>query len=300
MKNGTLVALGAYLLWGVMPIYWKSLGRVPATEILAHRIIWSLAFVFILLAARRHWGWLRDVVKRPAAHGRFLLTATLLGVNYLTYLWANNNGHIVEASLGYFINPLVNVLLGMVFLKERLRQWQWGAIVLASAGVIYLTWSLGRLPWIALTLAFSFGTYGLLRKTARLGSIEGLTIEMLLLAVPSVALLTVLGVRQSGAFGAGGLPTTLLLIGTGLATAIPMIMFTYGARRVSMTTLGILQYIAPTMQFLIGVLLYREPFDQTRLVGFLLIWAALALYWGESLLHYRRVHVVAAAGASHK
>jgi chloramphenicol-sensitive protein RarD len=294
MKNGTLVALGAYLLWGIMPIYWKTLGSVPAGEILAHRIIWSLVFVGALLATRRQWAWMRDVVRRPLQHSRFLATATLLGINYGTYLWANNNGHIVEASLGYFINPLVNVLLGMIFLRERPRTGQWVAIALAALGVAYLTLTVGRLPWIALTLAFSFGIYGLLRKTAKLGSIEGLTVEMVLMSVPSLVLLTVLAGQGTGHFAAAGLPTTLLLIGAGAVTAIPMLMFTYGARQVTMTTLGILQYIAPTMQFLIGVLLYREPFDQTRLVGFLLIWAALAVYWVESYVRYQRARVAPA------
>jgi chloramphenicol-sensitive protein RarD len=294
MRKGTLAALGAYLLWGIMPIYWKLLQNVPAIEILAHRIVWSLVFVALLLAARKHWGWLKDIAARPGAYRRFLVTSVLLAINYGTYLWANNNGHIVESSLGYFINPLVNVLLGMIFLAERPRPGQWLAIGIATIGVSYLTFTIGRLPWIALTLAFSFGIYGLLRKTAKLGSIEGLTVEMGLLSVPSLILLTILAGRGGGHFVGDGPATTLLLIGAGAATAIPMLLFTYGARRVTMTTLGILQYVAPTMQFLIGVFLYHEPFDQSRLAGFVLIWTALAIYWVESFVRYRSTRLAAA------
>lgn len=287
-KNGTLSAFLAYALWGVLPIYWKGLQQLPATEILAHRIVWSLIFIAGVLAITRRWDWLRDVVHNPRRYLRFVATALILGVNYGVYLWANNSGHLVEASLGYFINPLVNVLLGMVFLRERLRPGQAVAVIVATLGVAYLTFSYGRLPWIALTLAGTFGTYGLLRKTANLGSIEGLTLEMALLFVPSIALLAVMGVQGSGAFGRSGAGATLLMMGAGAATAIPMILFTHGARRVTMTTLGILQYIAPTLQFLIGVYVFGEGFDQSRLIGFMMIWIALAIYWVEGYAVYRR------------
>ncbi len=287
-KNGTLIAFLSYVLWGLLPIYWHGLKQLPAAEILAHRIVWSLLFIVAVLALTRRWEWLRDVVQRPRAYIRFVLTAVILAVNYGVYLWANNSGHLVEASLGYFINPLVNVLLGMIFLRERLRPWQAAAVIVALLGVTYLTVDYGRLPWIALTLALTFGTYGLLRKTARLGSIEGLTLEMIVLFVPSLAYLTLLGVQGTGAFGRSTAGPTLLLLGAGAATAIPMIMFTFGARRVTMTTLGILQYIAPTLQFLIGVFAFGEPFDRTRLIGFLVIWTALAIYWVEGFTEYTR------------
>jgi len=287
-KNGTLSAFLAYALWGVLPIYWKGLHQLPATEILAHRIVWSLVFIAGVLAITRRWGWLRDVVQEPRRYLRFIATALILGVNYGVYLWANNSGHLVEASLGYFINPLVNVLLGMVFLRERLRPGQAVAVIIATLGVAYLTVSYGRLPWIALTLAGTFGVYGLLRKTANLGSIEGLTLEMALLFVPAMALLAVMGSQGTGAFGRSGTGATLLMMGAGAATAIPMILFTHGARRVTMTTLGILQYIAPTLQFLIGVYVFGEGFDQSRLIGFLMIWIALAIYWVEGYAVYRR------------
>ncbi len=287
-KNGTLSAFLAYAMWGVLPLYWKGLHQLPATEILAHRIVWSLVFIAGVLLVTRRWGWLADVVRRPGGYLRFVATALILAVNYGVYLWANNSGHLVEASLGYFINPLVNVLLGMIFLRERLRPGQTVAIVIALLGVAYLTFSYGRLPWIALTLALTFGVYGLLRKTATLGSIEGLTLEMALLFVPSVALLTVLGIQGVGAFGQSDARTTLLMLGAGAATAIPMIFFTFGARRVTMTTLGILQYIAPTLQFMIGVFAFGEGFDQSRLIGFVMIWIALAIYWIEGYSVYRR------------
>jgi chloramphenicol-sensitive protein RarD len=287
-KNGTLAALLAYVRWGVLPIYWHGLKGVPATEILAHRFVWSLVFILIVLTITRRWRWLRQVVRRPADYGRYIVTAILLAINYGVYLWANNSGHLVEASLGYFINPLVNVLLGMVFLHERLRRWQAIAVLIALLGVGYLTVDLGRLPWVALTLALTFGTYGLLRKTGKLGSIEGSTLEMLLLFIPSVAYLSVLSNQGTGALGRSDLGATLLLLGAGAATAIPMLLFNYGARHVTMITLGLLQYVAPTMQFLIGVFLFSEPFDQTKLIGFLVIWTALAIYWVEGFAVFRR------------
>lgn len=294
-KNGTLSAFLAYALWGVLPIYWKALHQLPATEILAHRMVWSLVFVAGVLLVTRNWHWLGDVVRRPGNYLRFVATAVILAINQGVYLWANNSGHLVEASLGYFINPLVNVLLGMLFLRERLRPGQAAAVVIAGLGVAYLTFSYGRLPWIALTLAGSFGLYGLLRKTAKLGSIEGFTIEMALLFVPSMALLTLLNAQGTGAFGRSDVGTTLLLMGAGAATAIPMLLFTAGARRVTLTTLGILQYIAPTLQFLIGVFMFGEGFDQSRLIGFIMIWIALAIYWGEGFVAYRRTQAAAAA-----
>jgi chloramphenicol-sensitive protein RarD len=287
-KNGTLFAFLAYVLWGFLPLYWHALKQVPAAEILAHRIVWSLAFILIVLAITRRWAWLQDVFRKPTRYVRYVITAVILAINYGVYLWANNSGHLVEASLGYFINPLINVLLGMIFLRERLRPWQAAAVLIALAGVIYLTVDYGRLPWIALTLALSFGTYGLLRKTAGLGSIEGLTLEMAVLFIPSLAYLLILAGQGTGAFANSDPQTTLLLLGAGAATAVPMIMFTFGARRVTMTTLGILQYVAPTIQFLIGVYIFGEPFDQSRLIGFIIIWIALAIYWIEGFGAYKR------------
>ncbi|MCU0508426.1 MAG: EamA family transporter RarD [Anaerolineae bacterium] len=287
-NNGTLVAFLSYVIWGFLPLYWHALDALSPAEILAHRIVWSLVMILGALALMRRWTWLGDVRRRPTAYGRYVVTAIILAVNYGVYLWANNSGHLVEASLGYFINPLINVLLGMIFLRERLRPWQAVAVLVALAGVVYLTVDYGRLPWIALTLALSFGTYGLLRKTAGLGSIEGLTLEMAVLFLPSLAYLLVLAGQGVGAFANSSPSTNLLLVGAGAATAVPMLMFTYGARRVTMTTLGILQYVAPTLQFLIGVYIFGEPFDQSRLIGFVVIWIALAIYWIEGFAMYRK------------
>lgn len=288
MNKGVVYAAGAYILWGLLPLYWKALHDVPSSQIVAHRLVWSLVFVGLVLTARRNWGWLGKAIRRPRVLLIFALSGTLLTVNWLVYIWGVNAGFIVETSLGYFINPLVNVLLGYVFLKERLRPLQWGALAVALAGVLYLTFSYGAFPWIALTLAFSFGLYGLIRKTATLNSAEGLFVETAVLFLPALGFLLFHELRGTGALGHVDGLTTLLLIGAGAATSIPLILFAAGARRVTLTTLGLLQYIAPTMQFLIGVLIFGEPFGAGRVVGFGLIWLALVLYTTESLIVRRR------------
>jgi chloramphenicol-sensitive protein RarD len=288
MRNGTFAALAAYTLWGILPIYWKLVERAPAAEILSHRAVWALVVVVILLSVQRQWGWVSRIVQKPAILLPFVATTLLLAVNWLIYLWANNNGHIVEVSLGYFINPLFSVLLGVLFLRERMRPGQWAAIGLALAGVTYLTISYGHLPWIALSLALTFGFYGLMRKTAPLGSVEGLTIETGLMFLPALIYLGYLAARGTGTFGSAGVPTSLLLAGAGLATAIPLILFTKGARSVPLSTLGVLQYIAPTLQFLVGVVIFREGFSQSQTIGFTIIWTALLLYWLEGLVTRRR------------
>ncbi len=288
MNKGVLYAAGAYILWGLLPIYWKTLHVVPSTQIVANRLVWSLVFVGLVLTARRRWGWLGGVLRRPRILLTFALSGALLTVNWLVYIWGVNAGFIVETSLGYFINPLVNVMLGYLILKERLRPAQWLALAVALGGVLYLTFSYGAFPWIALTLAFSFGFYGLIRKTAALNSAEGLFLETALLFLPALGFLVLEEARGVGALGHAGLTTTLLLIGAGAATSIPLILFAAGARRISLTTLGLLQYMAPTLQFLIGVLLYHEPFGPDRVVGFSLIWLALVLYTAESLIVHRR------------
>jgi len=288
MRNGTFAALAAYTLWGILPIYWKLVERAPAAEILSHRAVWALVVVVILLSVQRQWGWVGRIAQKPTILLPFVATTLLLAVNWLIYLWANNNGHIVEVSLGYFINPLFSVLLGVLFLRERMRPGQWAAIGLAFAGVTYLTISYGHLPWIALSLAVTFGFYGLMRKTAPLGSVEGLTIETGLMFLPALIYLGYLAARGTGTFGSAGVPTSLLLAGAGLATAIPLILFTKGARSVPLSTLGVLQYIAPTLQFLVGVVIFREGFSQSQTIGFTIIWTALLLYWLEGLVTRRR------------
>lgn len=283
-----LAALGAYVLWGVLPVYWKALAQVPAPEILGNRIVWSFVVCALLLVLRRNWRWLSGVRSNPAMVTRFVVTALLLAANWFTYIWATNNSHIVEASLGYFINPLVNVLLGFLVLRERLRPGQWAAIALAGAGVAFLSLNVGGYLWISLSLAITFGIYGLLRKTARLGSLQGLSVEMAILFLPAMAFLLSLQGAGAAAFGNDAPVTTLLLVGAGVVTAAPLLLFAYGAQRVTMTTLGLLQYIAPTLQFILGVFIYDETFSLARLIGFAIIWTALLVYSTESYLARRR------------
>ncbi len=288
MKKGILAAVVAYGLWGILPVYWKAVQSIPALEIMAHRTVWSLVFVVLLLAIRRQWAWIRRARQNPRLLLVFAASTCLLGGNWFTYIWAVNSGHVVDSSLGYFINPLFSVLLGVLFLGERLRPWQGVAIGFALAGVLFLTLGYGAFPWIALTLAGTFGFYGLLRKTAPLGSLEGLSLETALLSVPTLAYLVGLELAGRGAFGHAGLATSLLLAGAGVVTAFPLLMFAYAARNVTLATVGILQYIAPTLQFLLGVFVYEEPFTSTRLVGFAAIWIALAVYSVEGLMVERR------------
>ncbi len=288
MNRGVLYGIGAYTLWGLLPIYWKALQGVGASEILAHRMIWSLFFVIAVLAVQRNWGWIK-----PTLHNRRTLliytgTACILAMNWFTYIWAVNAGFIVETSLGYFINPLVNVLLGVLFLQERLRRGQLAAILIAVAGVVYLTLSYGAIPWIALTLAFTFAFYGLIRKLGPLASSEGLAVETAVLFLPAAAYLLLLQGNGAAAFANANLQTTLLLAGAGVATGLPLLLFGAAARRISLTNLGLLQYIAPTLQFLLGVLVYGEAFTRAGMVGFSLVWLALIIYISESMLHNHR------------
>ncbi len=290
MKKGVIYAFCAYLLWGLLPIYWKLIQEVSSYEIVFHRMIWSFVFCVLLVSVKHNWQWLNKL-RNLRTLVTFCVTATLIGINWLTYIWAVNSGFIVETSLGYFINPLVNVLFGVLFLKERLRIGQLTAILLAAAGVLYLTFHYGRFPWIALILALTFAIYGLLRKTAALGSLEGLAAESGIYFIPALALLIFMQVQGSGAFGHCGVIQSLLLMLTGLITALPLLLFAAGARKITMTSLGILQYIAPTLQFLIGVFIYHESFPASRFRGFLIIWIALVIYTLESLWSRRKLQV---------
>lgn len=283
MNIGMLYAATAYALWGIFPLYFKSLQEIPPLEILLHRMVWSLAFVVVVLTWRRHWGWLRDVMRQPKVLAGFAASAVLLSSNWFIYIWAVNNGNVVEASLGYFINPLFNVLLGSLLLRERLRVVQWAAVALAACGVAWLTWHGGHLPWIALLLAATFAFYGLLRKTASLGALEGLALETLLLFPVAFVYLAMLTSQGQNTFITASTSTQLLLAAAGPITAIPLLLFAAGARRIPLSLLGLLQYIGPTIQLLLGVWLYHEPFGGARLVGFALIWGALAVYSLEGL-----------------
>jgi len=290
VKRGVWFAVAAYTLWGVFPIYIKWLQSVPAVEILAHRMVWSLVFVTVLLTIQHHWAWVRLVIARPAMLGRFVVTASVVTMNWGVYIWAINSNRVVDASLGYFINPLVNVLLGALLLGERMRPAQWAAVAVAASGVLWLTVQAGTLPWIGLTLAVSFGTYGLLRKTATLGALEGLTLETALLFPLAFGYLVWLALHQQNTFVEASASMRWLLVAAGPVTAVPLLLFAAGARRIPFTLLGLLQYIGPSLQLLLGVWLYQEPFAPAKAAGYALIWAALALYTAESLWqNWRRV-----------
>lgn len=291
MRSGILYASLAFLCWGLFPIYFHTLDEVPPLQILAHRMLWSLAFLLIVLLLRRQWGWLRTV-RQPRVFWSFVASAVLLSGNWLTYIWAVKNNHVIEASLGYFINPLVNIILGYVILKERMRPAQWAAIAMAASGVLWLTVQSGSVPWIALILALSFGAYGLLRKTAALGALEGLSFETIVLFPLAAVYVTWLTINGQNVFLTTESDTTRwLLIMAGPFTAVPLLLFATGARKIPLSILGLLQYISPTLQFLLGVMLFKEAFTLDRLVGFMLIWGALILFAGEGLL--RRTPAVA-------
>ncbi|MGX9217089.1 EamA family transporter RarD [Massilia varians] len=287
MRSGILSAALAFLCWGLFPIYFHALGDVPPVQILAHRVLWSLGFLLVVLALRRQWKWLSQV-RQPRVFWSFAASALLLSANWLVYIWAVKNGHVIEASLGYFINPLVNIMFGYLLLKERMRPAQWGAIAIAALGVGWLTWQSGSVPWIALVLASTFGAYGLLRKTAALGALEGLSFETMVLFPFAAAYVGWLSVTGDNAFVNAPLDATrILLVLAGPITAIPLLLFATGARKIPLSILGLLQYLSPTIQFLLGVWLFHEAFSSDRLVGFLMIWAALALFAGEGLLRSR-------------
>ena len=278
MQIGILYAAASYILWGLFPIYFKALQAVPPVQILWHRIVWAFFFLLIVLAYRRQWSWIARVSRQPRILAGFAASALLLSVNWLIYIWSVNNDHVVDASLGYFINPLVSVLLGFLLLHERLRPTQWAAVALAAAGVAWLTAQAGHPPWIALSLGLSFGFYGLLRKTAVLGALEGLSLETFLLVPVALGYLGWLSLEHENAFTQAAMSSKFLMMAAGPITAVPLLLFAAGARRISMSTLGLLQYLAPTLQLLLGVWLYDEPFGGRRLMGYAIIWSALALY----------------------
>ncbi len=282
------VAYGAlaFVLWGLFPLYFMRIASVPPLEVVLHRSVWSLLLLLGILAAQRRWQWLAPLLARPRRLLPFVASALLLSANWLLYVWAVTSGHVVAASLGYFINPLVNVLLGVLVLHERLRRAQWAAVGLAGVGVLWLTLQAGQLPWIALLLALSFGLYGLLRKTAPLGALEGLTLETLVLAPLAVPALTAWTLAGSGALARGDPWLDAWLLLAGPVTAVPLLLFAAGARRLPLATLGLLQYLTPSIQLALGVWVFGEPFTSAQLVGFGCIWAALALYsfdgWREA------------------
>jgi chloramphenicol-sensitive protein RarD len=285
MRTGIFSAALAFIAWGLFPLYFHAINEVPPVQILAHRMLWSLLFLLIVLAVRRQWSWL-NLVRQPRVLGSFIASAILLSANWLVYIWSVNNGHVIEASLGYFINPLVNIMFGYLLLKERLRRGQWAAIAVAALGVAWLTWQAGTVPWISLVLAATFGAYGLMRKTAALGALEGLSFETMVLFPVAAGYVGWLTLHGDNAFiNTSSDATRLLLVAAGPVTAIPLLLFAAGARQIPLSVLGLLQYVTPTLQFLLGVWLFHEALTPERLVGFVLIWGALALYAGEGLLN---------------
>ncbi|MBT9487514.1 MAG: EamA family transporter RarD [Rubrivivax sp.] len=288
MPPGLIAAALAYICWGLFPLYLKQVAHVPAVEVVAHRSLWSLVFVVVLLAAWRRMAWWGPALRNRRTLAVFAASALLLSLNWGLYVWAVAAGRIVDASLGYFINPLFNVLLGVLVLKERPRPLQWAAVGLAACGVLWLIVGAGEWPWIALVLAGSFGLYGLLRKTAPLGAAEGLALETLMQAPLAAGLLAWWAWQGTGALTLQDPATSAWLLLAGPFTAIPLLLFASGARQLPLATMGLLQYLGPTIQFALGVFVYGEPFSAERAVGFALIWAALALYSAESLRGWRR------------
>jgi len=283
--RGVTAATGAYIIWGLFPLYWKMLGEVPAYEILCHRMAWSLVLMVCLLTLLGRLRALLPLLSDRRVLLTFLLSSTLLAVNWLVYIWAVNSGHIVEASLGYFINPLVSVLFGVYFLKERLRRGQVAALGFAAAGVAYLTFVYGRFPYIALVLAGSFGSYGLIHKKTSVLAAEALFLETLILFLPAAALLFWFEYQGVGAIFHTSVLTTVLLIGAGIVTTVPLLLFAYAAHNIPLSLLGILQYTTPTLNLLLGILIYGEEFPSARLIGFLLVWSGLAVYLFEGTVH---------------
>lgn len=286
MNKGMLYGIGAYALWGFFPIYWKLLHHVPALQLLGHRIGWSFLLLLGVIFVTKQWDEFRKTLNARTIR-IYLIAALLIGVNWLTYVWAVNAGFIVETSLGYFINPLLSVLMGVIFLGERLRSAQWIPVILAAIGVAYLTFVYGQPPWIALLLAFSFGFYGLVKKLAPLGPLYGLTLETGILFLPALAYLGFVQADNTAAFLHSGILSDILIIGAGLVTTVPLLMFASAAKQIPLSMIGVLQYLAPTIQFLIGVFLYKEDFDQSHLIGFSIVWLALIIFWMENYLANR-------------
>ncbi|MCR6663272.1 MAG: EamA family transporter RarD [Luteimonas sp.] len=289
-RRGLWIAVGAFVIWGLMPLYWHLLKAVPSLQIVLHRAVWCAILVAIWLTVRQGRGWLREIVAQPRLAGMLALSGTLIAFNWGLYVWAVNGGHVVETSLGYFINPLLNVVIGVLFLRERLSLPQWLAVALAAAGVLWLTFNYGSFPWIALCLAGSFALYGLIRKFAAVEAVRGLGVENMFVFGPALLALLLFEWQGQGGFFTlqwGGWVDVLLVLG-GALTAIPLIFFAYAVRRVPLSVVGLLQYIGPTLQLLLGVFFFGEAFGSDRAVGFAFIWAGLAVFAIDGFLAARR------------
>jgi chloramphenicol-sensitive protein RarD len=287
-RRGFLLGVAAYVMWGAFPLYWPLLEPASATEILAHRVLWSCITMGVLVLALRLRGQLRAILRDRRVRLLLTLAAAVITVNWVTYIWGVNNDRVVETSLGYFINPLVTVLMGVLILHERLRRLQWVALGIASLAVVVLALDYGRPPWVALVLAFSFGSYGLCKKTANVGAAESLAYETAVIGPFAAAYLLWLGATGDSSFASHGTGHTLLFVTTGIVTAVPLICFGAAATRVSMVTLGLLQYLAPVLQFALGVVYFHEDMPVGRWVGFVLVWIALAIFTVEAINHRRR------------
>lgn len=288
-RRGLLAAATAFTIWGVFPAYWHLLKVVPSMQIMAHRVVWSAVLVVGWLLWRQGWDWWRTIAARPRMLAALALSGAVIAFNWGLYIWAVNAGHVVETSLGYFINPLVTVALGVVVLRERLRRPQWIAVACAAAGVAWLTWSAGSPPWIALGLAGSFALYGLVRKLVPVDAVAGLGVESLFMFLPALAYVLWAEAGHGGGFiGGWSLGTQLLLVFSGVVSAVPLVAFAYGVRRIPLSLVGLLQYIGPTLQLLLGVWFFREPFTAVHALGFGAIWLGLAIFAGEGLWRGRR------------
>lgn len=287
--RGGLAAGAAFLAWGVVPIYWKQMHAVSAFELIAHRIVWSLLFLAGVLALQKSFASVRSALGNPRILAHSALCGLLLSGNWTVYVWAVNSGHVIETSLGYFLAPLGNVAFGYLLLKEHLRPMQWGAIACASLGVLVLLVRAGHVPWIALTLAVTWSLYAILKKQSPLGSLAGLTVETLVLFPLAAALLLWRAWTGEGALGHVSVSLHVLILSAGVITAIPLVLFAYGAQRLRMTTIGLFQYLAPSVQFLLGLFLYHEPFDTPRLQACVLIWIGLVIYTADSFWAQRRL-----------
>jgi chloramphenicol-sensitive protein RarD len=287
-RRGLGYGIAAYLIWGLLPLYWPLLKPATAIEILAHRMIWSLLVIAIILWQVRGWSSVRAVLADRRKRALLALAALVISANWLTYIWAVNAKHVVETSLGYFINPLLTVLLGVVLLHERLRRMQWVAVGIGSVAIIVLGVHYGHLPWIALTLAITFGLYGYFKKLAAVGAAESLAVETGLMAVPALTTLLVLEAHGSLVFGRHTAGNSLLLALTGLVTAVPLLFFAAATRRLPLSTVGLLQYLAPILQFAVGVGVDHEPMPAARWIGFGLVWVALVILTMDALRSQRR------------
>lgn len=286
--RGLLAAAGAFFIWGLLPLYLKLLQAVPVLQVTAHRLTWGCVFALAWLGLRGELGNILIALRDPRVRARLLVSAALISANWITYVWGIANNRVVETSLGYFINPLVNVVLGVVLLSERLNAAQWTAVAIAATGVAWLTWSAGQPPWIALILAFSFGLYGFVRKVVQVDALAGFGTETLLLLPVGIGYLIWCEIAGAGTFGHAGVAMNLLLALGGPLTAIPLVLFAYGARRIPYSTVGLLQYIGPTIQLLLAVLVFHEPFSGPRVLGFALIWTALAIYAVDGIWRSRK------------